>query len=69
MMNLALLSVGLTCVLVWIGGIPVLWRLLRATPARPASLTGLTAEFLMLVHLLLLLVAVSMFVIGCGWAA
>jgi len=67
-MDASLLVASATSLVLWIVGLPVLWVLVRGTPEKPAPLRGLKAEVLMLVHLLLLLLAVSTLIMGSGIA-
>jgi hypothetical protein len=62
-MDSSLLIVGATLLLAWISGLPLLWKLIRV---RPARLAGLKADFLMLVHLALLLLGIGTLIVGSG---
>lgn len=64
-MDSSLLTVGATLLLAWMCGLPLLWKLIRVTPAR---LTGLKADFLMLIHLALLLLGIGTLIVASGWS-
>jgi hypothetical protein len=66
-MDSSLLTTGAGSLLLWIAGLPLLWGLIRGTQAKPARVTGLKADFLMLIHLALLLLGIGILFLATGW--